>query len=87
MLSIKSEFAYKLRKSGQAREHFVVVLVPGSLDRIGEEGDWLRREVALALAQDLNVAPVTADGFQFSRDLRLPPEQGSALGGIECRVA
>jgi hypothetical protein len=58
----------------EQREHFVVLLQPGSLDRIGEEGDWLRREIAHALACDRNVVPVTADGFEFRRDLVLPAD-------------
>jgi hypothetical protein len=53
------EFEWVILSQIQAREHFVVVLVPGSLDQIGEDGDWLRREVAHALAQDRNVVPVT----------------------------
>jgi hypothetical protein len=58
----------------ETREHFIVLLEPGSLDRIGEDGDWLRREIAHALAHDRNVVPVTASGFKFSRDLVLPPD-------------
>jgi hypothetical protein len=50
------------------------VLVPGSLDRIGEESDWLRREVAHALAHDRNVVPMIANGFQFGSDLILPTD-------------
>ena len=34
----------------EARTHFLVLLEPGSLDRIGEPGDWLRREIAHALS-------------------------------------
>ena len=42
------------------RPHVVVVLQPGSLDRIGEQGDWLRREIEHALALGRNVVPVVA---------------------------
>ena len=58
----------------KAREHFIVVLEPGSLDQIGEDGDWLRREIAYALDHSRNVVPVTANGFEFRRDLVLPPD-------------
>jgi len=58
----------------EAREHFIVLLEPGSLDRIGEDGDWLRREITHALAHGRNVVPVTASGFEFRRDLVLPPD-------------
>ena len=48
-------------------------LEPGSLDRIGQDGDWLRREIAHALAHGRNVVPLTK-GFEFGRDLALPPD-------------
>jgi hypothetical protein len=67
------EFDRAILDQIETRVHFVVVLVPGSLDRIGQGGDWLRREIAYALAHDRNVVPVTADGFEF-RDLVLPPD-------------
>jgi hypothetical protein len=68
------EFDRKILGQIEAREHFIVLLQPGSLDRIGEKGDWLRREIAHALRRGRNVVPVTADGFEFSRDLALPPD-------------
>ena len=63
------EFPRAILSEIEAREHFIVLLQPGSLDRIGEDGDWLRREIAHALAHDRNVVPVTANGFEFRRDL------------------
>jgi hypothetical protein len=68
------EFPQAILSQIETREHFVVLLEPGSLDRIGDDGDWLRREIAHALAHDRNVVPVTADGFKFGRDLVLPPD-------------
>ena len=68
------EFARKILTQIEAREHFIVLLQPGSLDRIGEDGDWLRREIAHALAYGRNLVPVTANGFEFRRDLMLPPD-------------
>lgn len=67
------EFEPTILSEIEAREHFIVVLEPGSLDQIGEDGDWLRREIACALAHDRNVVPVTK-GFEFRRDLVLPPD-------------
>jgi len=67
------EFDRAILDQIETRVHFVVLLVPGSLDRITQEGDWLRREIAHALAHDRNVVPVTADGFKFG-DLELPPD-------------
>ena len=67
------EFERKILGQIEAREHFIVLLEPGSLDRIGQVGDWLRREIAHALAHGRNVVPVTR-GFEFGRDLVLPPD-------------
>lgn len=68
------EFARKILSQIEAREHFLVLLEPGSLDRIGEDDDWLRREIAYALEHVRNIVPVTANGFEFRRDLVLPPD-------------
>jgi len=68
------EFERAILRQIEAREHFIVLLEPGSLDQIGEEGDWLRREIAHALTHGRNVVPVTAKGFEFRRDLVLPPD-------------
>jgi len=68
------EFEQTILSQIEAREHFIVLLEPGSLDHIGEDGDWLRREIAHALAHGRNVVPVTASGFEFRRDLVLPPD-------------
>jgi hypothetical protein len=53
------------------RRHVVVLLQPGSLDRIGEQGDWLRREIAHALELRRNVVPVVA-GTAIPRTEELP---------------
>jgi carbon monoxide dehydrogenase subunit G len=68
------EFGRTILGQIEAREHFIVLLQPGSLDQVGEDGDWLRREIAHALAHGRNVVPVTASGFEFRRDLALPPD-------------
>jgi hypothetical protein len=68
------EFERTILSQIEAREHFIVLLQPGSLDRIGEKGDWLRREIAHALSHSRNVVPVTAGGFEFRRDFKLPPD-------------
>ena len=68
------EFEPTILSEIEARKHFIVLLEPGSLDQIGEDGDWLRREIACVLAHGRNVVPVTASGFEFRRDLVLPPD-------------
>lgn len=47
----------------EAREHFVVLLAHGTLDRCDEPGDWLRREIEHAIQAERNLVPVLVDGF------------------------
>jgi hypothetical protein len=68
------EFDQRILREITARKHFIVLLEPGSLDRICEPGDWLRREIAHALCHGRNIVPVTANGFEFRPDLELPPD-------------
>ncbi|HCU34087.1 MAG TPA: hypothetical protein DGT21_01195 [Armatimonadetes bacterium] len=53
---------------------FIVVLSEGSLSRCINEGDWLRREIAHAIATDRNVVPVMTRGFSWPDPEKLPPE-------------
>lgn len=47
----------------------IVVLSPNSLDRCVNEEDWVRKEVAHALAKKKNVIPVMLRGFDFPKEL------------------
>ncbi len=40
------------------REHFLLLVTPGALDRCVEEDDWVRREFQLAKDLDKNIVPV-----------------------------
>lgn len=50
----------------------VVILSTGSLERCAEEGDWLRLEIARAIAKGKNVVPVRLREFEFPQNL--PPD-------------
>lgn len=50
----------------KARAHFVLILTPTALDRCNEPGDWLRREIELAVDEKRNILPLIFDGFSFS---------------------
>jgi len=50
----------------RARAHFLVLLTPSALERCGEAGDWLRREIEAALELRRNIVPLTLEGFDFS---------------------
>src|SRR5678816_2895082 len=41
-----------------ARAHFVLILTPGTLDRVNEPGDILRREIEQAMDLRRNIIPV-----------------------------
>ena len=49
----------------KARAHFVLILTPAALDRCSEPGDWLRREIELAIDEKRNIVPLFFDGFNF----------------------
>jgi tetratricopeptide (TPR) repeat protein len=48
-----------------SRAHFLVLLTPSALERCGEPGDWLRREIETALASKRNIIPLMLEGFSF----------------------
>ncbi len=49
----------------KARAHFVLILTPTALDRCSEPGDWLRREIEIAIDEKRNIIPLFFDGFSF----------------------
>ena len=57
-----------------ARTYFLVLLEPRSLDRLAEPDDWLRREIAHALAHGRNVVPLLASGATMPRAQDLPAD-------------
>ena len=57
-----------------AREHFVLVLSRGSLERCANEGDWLRREIEAALEHKRNIVPIMESGFNFATESKYLPE-------------
>ncbi len=59
------EFERVILREIEMREHFLVLLEPRSFDRIADDGDWLRREIAHALARQRNVVPVLANGARM----------------------
>ncbi|HEY2913212.1 MAG TPA: toll/interleukin-1 receptor domain-containing protein [Candidatus Angelobacter sp.] len=49
----------------KSRAHFIVLLTPSALERCGDTGDWLRREIETALAEKRNIVPLMLEGFDF----------------------
>src|SRR5574342_606497 len=50
----------------KARAHFLLILTPTALDRCNEPGDWLRREIEIALREKRNMIPLFFEGFSFA---------------------
>ena len=48
-----------------ARAHFLAILTPSALERCGDPGDWLRREIETALETQRNIVPLMLEGFDF----------------------
>jgi hypothetical protein len=68
------EFERVILREIEVRMHFLLLLEPRSLDGITEEGDWLRREIAHALAHGRNVVPLLANGARMPRARDLPAD-------------
>lgn len=49
----------------RARAHFILILTPTALDRCNQLGDWLRREIEIAIDEKRNIIPLFFDGFNF----------------------
>ncbi|HBO44389.1 MAG TPA: hypothetical protein DD670_10745 [Planctomycetaceae bacterium] len=76
------QFNESLLHEIDAATDVIVILTPGSLDRCFRKGDWLRWEVAHAIASGKNVVPVITRGFAWPAQplpeglKRLPYYQG-----------
>lgn len=60
------DFERAIAENIRSRAHFLVLLTRSALERCGEEGDWLRREIETALNARRNIVPITLDGFDFT---------------------
>jgi len=59
------DFEQIITSNIRARAHFLLILTPTALDRCNEPGDWLRREIELAMDEKRNVVPLFFKGFRF----------------------
>jgi tetratricopeptide (TPR) repeat protein len=65
----------------RARAHFLVILTPSALERCNEPGDWLRREIEMAIDEKRNIVPLFFEGFNFES-----PSIGQYLTGKMARL-
>jgi TIR domain len=60
------DFERVILENVRARAHFLILLTPSALERCGERGDWLRREIETAMDTRRNIAPLMLDNFDFT---------------------
>ncbi len=60
------DFEQVILENIRARAHFLVLLTPSALERCGEPGDWLRREIETAFETKRNIVPLMLEGFDFA---------------------
>lgn len=60
------DFEQVILENIRARAHFLVLLTPSALERCGDRGDWLRREIEAALQTRRNIVPLMLEGFTFT---------------------
>ena len=53
---------------------FILILSSQSLERVVDERDWVRREIAHAISRKRHVVPVLKEGFTFPAQESLPEE-------------
>jgi formylglycine-generating enzyme required for sulfatase activity len=59
------DFEQIITSNIKARAHFLLILTPTALDRCNEPGDWLRREIELAIDEKRNIVPLFFKSFRF----------------------
>src|ERR1700722_18463957 len=60
------DFERVILENIKSRAHFLVLLTPSALERCGDPGDWLRREIETALDSKRNIVPVFLEDFSFA---------------------
>jgi len=74
----KGDFDKELESRVRECKDFLVVLNHGIFDRFYDpecdpKDDWVRREIACALAENKNIVPLVLEGFEWPKNA-LPPE-------------
>ena len=74
------DFEQVITENIRSRAHFIVILSPSALDRCNEPGDWLRREIEIALENRRNIIPLMMEGFDFGSPPTIKTLTGNLLG-------
>ncbi|HXZ67763.1 MAG TPA: toll/interleukin-1 receptor domain-containing protein, partial [Alphaproteobacteria bacterium] len=57
------DFERVILENIRSRAHFLILLTPSALERCGDPGDWLRREIETALETQRNIVPLMLEGL------------------------
>jgi uncharacterized membrane protein YeaQ/YmgE (transglycosylase-associated protein family) len=69
-----SYFDERLLREIDKADNFVIILSPEALNRCSQEDDFLRKEIAHALARKKRIVPIIKDGFSFPDNEVLPAD-------------
>ena len=72
------DFESVILENIHSRAHFLVLLTPSALERCGEPGDWLRREIEAALDSRRNIVPTDAGRLRLHHTRHRQPTDGQA---------
>lgn len=61
----KGRFDEQIRRNLINAIKFVLILSKGALDRAGNEGDWVAKEISLAIKFNLNIVVLKEEGFAY----------------------
>lgn len=64
-------FDEKLLDEIRQRSHFVVILAKGSLDRVVDKDDWLKKEIETAIEYEKNIVPIQDEDFEYTNEEHL----------------
>ena len=59
------DFEQIITSNIRARAHFLIILTPTAFDRLNEPGDWLRREIEIAIDEKRNIVPLFFKEFRL----------------------
>ena len=78
------KFDEALEKAILQCRNVIVILSPGSLDRCSDPGDYVRKEIELAIKEGKNIIPVMMEGFKLPEFMPEGLEEFPLHNGVFC---
>lgn len=76
-------FSDKIQKAIREAPVFMLVLSKGSMQRCANEGDWVRREITLAVEQHKHIIPINPDNSFDGFPKEMPENLRNAIGSLQ----